>query len=89
MAEQQREQEVSEVLEKLKFMERQGVDPHVTPGGNFGAFLPGRHGPPAGGINWPQVGACLEDLHEMHKSDRGRGIIREAWDHFQFQDEEY
>jgi hypothetical protein len=82
-----REQDVKGAVQKLEFMESEGVDPEVTPEGKFGAFLPGRHGPPAGGINWPQVGACLEDLHEMHKSDRERGIILEAWE--RFRDEEY
>ena len=89
--EQQREQEVSEVLEKLKFMESQGVDPLVVTrsgesSGKFGAFIPGRHRPPAGGVNWTKVGTYLEDLHQMHKNKSEREIILEAWE--RFQDEE-
>ena len=88
MAEEQRQQEISEVLEKLKFMESQGVDPQVvTDSGKFGAFIPGRHRPPAGGVNWTKVGTYLEELHQMHKNKREREIIVEAWE--RFQDEEY
>jgi hypothetical protein len=85
--EQQREQEISEVLEKLKFMESQGVDPHVTPGGKFGAFIPGRHRPPAGTIDWSKVGACIEALEQMYRSEEKHKIIIEAWG--RFEDEEY
>jgi hypothetical protein len=88
MAEEQRQQEVSEVLEKLKFMESQGVDPLVVPdSGQFGAFIPGRHKPPAGTVVWSEVGACIEDLEQMYKSEENRKIILEAWK--RFQDEEY
>ena len=87
MAEQQREQEVSEVLEKLKFMDSQGVDPVVTRGGKFGAFIPGRHRPPAGTINWSKVGACIEALEQMYRSEEKHKIIIEAWG--RFEDEEY
>jgi hypothetical protein len=88
MAEEQRQQEVSEVLEKLKFMESQGVDPVVVPGsGKFGAAIPGRHKPPAGTVDWSKVGASIEDLHQMYRSEENRKIILEAWK--RFQDEEY
>jgi hypothetical protein len=90
--EQQREQEVSEVLEKLKFIESQGVDPLVVTrsgesSGKFGACLPGRHKPPAGAVDWGKVGACIEDLEQMYRSEENREIILEAWK--RFQDEEY
>ena len=85
--EQQRQQEISEVLEKLKFMESQGVDPLVTPRGKFGAFIPGRHRPPAATVDWSKVGACIEALEQMYRSEEKRGIILEAWE--RFQDEEY
>jgi len=86
--EQQREQEVSEVLEKLKFMESQGVDPHVaTVSGKFGAFIPGRHKPAAGTVDWSKVGTCIGDLEQMYRREGKREIIREAWE--RFQDEEY
>jgi hypothetical protein len=85
--EQQREQAVSEVLEKLKFLESQGVDPVVTRGGKFGAFIPGRHRLPAGTVDWSEVGACIEDLEQMYRSGGKREIILEAW--VRFQDEEY
>jgi hypothetical protein len=88
MAEEQRQQEVSEVLEKLKFMESQGVDPVVVLGsGKFGAAIPGRHKPPAGTIDWSKVGASIEDLHQMYRTARKRGIILEAWE--RFRSEEY
>ena len=88
MAEEQRQQEVSEVLEKLKFMESQGVDPVVVTGsGKFGASIPGRHKPPAGTVDWNKVGACIEELEQMYRSEKKRGIILEAWE--RFQDEEY
>jgi hypothetical protein len=87
MAEEQRQQEISEVLEKLKFMESQGVDPQVvTDSGKFGAFIPGRHRPPAGTVDWSKVGACIGDLEQMYRSEE-REIIVEAWE--RFQDEEY
>jgi hypothetical protein len=97
MAEEQRQQEVSEVLEKLKFMESLGVDPLVVTtrngessgkfGGKFGACLPGRHKPPAGTVDWSKVGACIEDLEQMYRTEENRKIILEAWK--RFQDEEY
>ena len=88
MAEEQRQQEISEVLEKLKFMESQGVDPHVLAvSGKFGAFIPGRHRPPAGTVDWSKVGACIGDLEQMYRSEEKRKMIVEAWE--RFQDEEY
>jgi hypothetical protein len=88
MAEEQRQQEISEVLEKLKFMESQGVDPHVVPdSGKFGAFIPGRHKPPSETVDWTKVGACIQSLEQMYRSEEKRKIIREAWE--RFQDEEY
>jgi len=83
----EKEQEVSEVLEKLKFMVSQGVDPHVTRGGKFGAFIPGRHRRPAGTIDWSEVGACIVDLEQMYRREGKREIILEAWE--RFQGEEY
>jgi hypothetical protein len=84
----EKEQEVSEVLEKLKFMESEGVDPLVvTDSGKFGACLPGRHKPPAGTVDWSKVGACIEDLEQMYRTEENRKIILEAWK--RFQDEEY
>ena len=90
MAWQHQQQQVSEVLGKLKFMESQGVDPVVVAGsGKFGAFIPGRLRPPAGTrkVDWSKVGACIEDLEQMYRSEENREIILEAWK--RFQDEEY
>jgi hypothetical protein len=103
MAWQHQQQQVSEVLGKLKFMESQGVDPVVVAGsgkfgasipgvvvagsGKFGASIPGRLKPPAGTVDWSKVGACIEDLEQMYRSEENRKIILEAWE--RFQDEVY
>jgi hypothetical protein len=88
MAWQQQQQQVSEVLGKLKFMESQGVDPVVVAGsGKFGASIPGSLKPPAGTVDWSKVGACIEDLEQMYRSEENRKIILEAWE--RFQDEVY
>jgi hypothetical protein len=88
MAWQHQQQQVSEVLGKLKFMESQGVDPVVVAGsGKFGASIPGSLKPPAGTVDWSKVGACIEDLEQMYRSEENRKIILEAWE--RFQDEVY
>jgi hypothetical protein len=88
MAGQHRQQQISEVLEKLKFMESQGVDPVVVAGsGKFGASIPGSLKPPTGTVDWSKVGACIEDLEQMYRRKENRAIILEAWE--RFQDEEY
>jgi hypothetical protein len=83
----EREQDVEEALRKLKFMEKRGVDIEVTPDGKVGAFVPGMRAPASDAAGWDaEVSATYEDLHQMHKNERERMIILEAWG--RFQDEE-
>jgi len=83
---QQREEEVVEVVRKLEFLEGRGVHPQVTPDGKFAGFIgPGR--PVGEAVGWDaDTKAASDDLHQMHKNERERKIIREAWQ--RFQDEE-
>jgi hypothetical protein len=83
---EQREEEVVEVVRKLEFLESRGVDPEVTPDGKFAGFM-GLGEPVGGAGGWnTDTKAASDDLHQMHKSEREREIILEAWE--RFQDEE-
>jgi hypothetical protein len=82
----EREQEVEEALRKLEFMEKRGVDIQVARDGKAAAFVPGTRAP-EDAAGWDaEVSAVYEDLHQMHKHDRERDILLEAWE--RFQDEE-
>jgi hypothetical protein len=84
--EEQREQEVVATVGKLEFMEKRGVDIQVTPDGKVAAFVPGTRAP-KGTAGWDaKVSTVYEDLQQMHKSERERDILLEAWE--RFQDEE-
>ena len=86
--EEQREAEVVEALEKLRFLESYGLHPRVvTPDGKIAAFLgPLREGeqrPEGEQLPFGALERTYNDLHEMHKNDRKRGILLEAWGRFQ------
>jgi hypothetical protein len=84
--EEQREAEVVEALDKMRFLEGKGVDVEVTPDGKAAGFIPGR-GSLEGTGGWDDaVKHALDDLHQMHKSGRERSIILEAWERFQDED---
>jgi len=82
---EQRQAEIVDAVRKLNFLESQGVDVQVAPDGAIGGFTPGAN-PVEGAADWDKVGIVYEDLHQMHKSERERSIILEAWE--RFRDEE-
>jgi hypothetical protein len=58
----------------------------VTRDGKAVAFVPGTRAP-KDAAGWDaEVSAVYEDLHQMHKNERERDILRGAWE--RFQDEE-
>jgi hypothetical protein len=79
---EQQEQEVAETLRKLEFMESQGVGVQVDRVGRVGAFISGGK-PVEEAAGWDGVRAIYEDLYQMHKSERERGVILKAWERFQ------
>jgi hypothetical protein len=86
MREQAREKEVDATVDKLKRIEKRGVDIQVAPDGKVGVFVPGTRAP-KDTAGWDtEVSAAYEDLHQMHKNERERDILLEAWE--RFQDEE-
>ena len=81
----QREAEIVDTVRKLNFLENQGVDVQVGLNGEVDGFIPGAN-PVEGDADWDKVGIVYENLHQMHKSERERSIILEAWE--RFRDEE-
>lgn len=81
--EQQREEEVVDTLQKLSFLESQGVEPVVTKDGRFWTSVEGAVSPEEVFERTGTVRDYFDDLFEMHKSDPARGIILEAWERFQ------
>lgn len=79
---EQRQAEIDDAVQKLNFLEGQGVDVQVGPNGEIGGFIPGVDSAEEA-AEWDGVGIVYEDLHQMHKSERERGIILEAWKRFQ------
>ena len=84
--EERREADVVAAVEKMRFVEGRGVDVHVDPDGRASGFVAGKD--PVEGIGgWDDdVRGALDDLNQMHKSDRERSIILEAWKRFQNED---
>ena len=84
--EERREADVVAAVEKMRFVEGRGVDVHVDRDGRASGFVPGKD-PFEGTGGWDDdVRGALDDLNEMHKSDRERSIILEAWERFQNED---
>ncbi len=54
----------------------------IDPNGEVGGFIPGVESAEEA-AEWDRVGIVYEDLHQMHKSERGRSVILEAWERFQ------
>jgi hypothetical protein len=78
----EREQEVEEALRKLRFLQSRGFPLEVDEAARIAMFLD-----PGGAAAYDeQVRARYEDLHQMHKNEREREILLEAWE--RFQDEE-
>ena len=78
-----REREVKRVLRKLRFLRSRGFPLEVDEAARIGVFLD-----PGGGAAYDErVRERYEDLHQMHKNNRERDILLEAWE--RFQDEEY
>ena len=78
------EAQVAEAVEKLEFMESQGLHPQVTsPDGKIAGFI---DGPVTSGSSdrshFDDAIRTYNDLHRMHKDDRERGILIEAWKRF-------
>ena len=81
--EERREADVVAAVEKMRFVEGRGVDVHVDRDGRASGFVPGKD-PIEGTGGWDDdVRGALDDLNEMHNSDRERSIILEAWERFQ------
>ncbi len=80
---EQQEQEVTDTLQKLELLKGRGAALHVSSDGKVAATS--SHGDPvAGVVGWDaEASTVYEDLHHMHKSDREREIILEAWKRFQ------
>jgi hypothetical protein len=84
--EEPRKSEVEAAVKKMRFVEGRGVDVHVDRDGRASGFVSGKN-PVEGTGGWDDdVRAALDDLHQMHKSDRERSIILEAWERFQNED---
>jgi hypothetical protein len=79
---ERREQEVVDALEALRFLESQGIDPVVTPDGKFAPAVSGGVDPAEALERGKQIRAFHSDLFQMHKNDREREIILEAWERF-------
>jgi hypothetical protein len=84
--EEPRKAEVEAAVKKMRFVEGRGVDVHVARDGRASGFVPGKD-PVEGTGGWDDdVRGALDDLNQMHKSDRERSIILEAWERFQNKD---
>ncbi len=79
---EQREAEIVDAVRKLGFLESRGVDVQVDRDGKVGGFIPGANPAAEGSAEWEEVGIVYEDLLQMHKSERERSIILEAWERF-------
>ena len=79
----QEAQEVVEAIQKMRFMESQGVDLQVTPDGKVTGFVSGDEPLDAVFERSDAVRVYYNDLHQLHKSERERGIILEVWERFQ------
>ena len=81
-----RKAEVEAAVKKMRFVEGRGVDVHVDRDGRASGFVAGKD--PFEGIGgWDDdVRGALDDLNQMHNSDRERSIILEAWKRFQNED---
>jgi hypothetical protein len=78
--------EVEAAVKKMRFVEGRGVDVHVDRDGRASGFVPGKD-PIEGTGGWDEdVRGALDDLNQMHKSERERSIILEAWERFQNED---
>ena len=78
-----REREVQRALRKLRFLRSRGFPLEVDEAARIGVFLD-----PGGAAAYDErVRERYEDLHQMHKNNRERDILLEAWE--RFQDEEY
>ena len=78
-----REREVKRVLRKLRFLRSRGFPVEVDEAARIGVFLD-----PGGAAAYDErVRERYEDLHQMHKNNRERDILLDAWE--RFQDEEY
>jgi hypothetical protein len=84
--EERREADVVAAVKKMRFLEGRGVDVHVDWDGRASGFVAGKD--PFEGIGgWDDdVRGALDDLNQMHNSDRERSIILEAWKRFQNED---
>lgn len=84
--EERREADVVAAVEKMRFLEGRGVDVHVDWDGRASGWVAGKD--PFEGIGgWDDdVRGALDDLNQMHNSDRERSIILEAWKRFQSED---
>ena len=79
---EQREAEIADTVQKLTFLESQGVDVQVDAEGKVGGFIPGVD-PSKKPADWDEVVIVYEDLHQMHKSEHAREIILEARERFE------
>ena len=84
--EEPRKAEVEAAVKKMRFVEGRSVDVHVDRDGRASGFVAGKD-PVEGTGGWDDdVRGALDDLNQMHKSDRERSIILEAWKRFQNED---
>ena len=79
---EQREAEIVDTVQKLNFLESQGVDVQVTADGRVGGFIPGVN-PSEVSADWDEVVLVYENLQHMYKSEREREIILEARERFE------
>ena len=81
--EEPREAEGEAAVKKMRFVEGRGVDVHVDRDGRASGYVPGKDPiEGTGGVD-EDVRGALDDLNQMHTSDRERSIILEAWERFQ------
>ena len=84
--EERREADVVAAVKKMRFLEGRGVDVHVDWDGRASGFVAGKD-PVEGTGGWDDdVRGALDDLNQMHNSDRERSMILEAWKRFQNED---
>jgi len=84
--EERREADVVAAVEKMRFVEGRGVDVHVDRDGRASGFVAGKDPFEETGGWDDDVRGALDDLNQMHKSDRERSVILEAWKRFRNED---
>jgi hypothetical protein len=88
---QQRDQEVAEALEDLEYVESCGFGVDVDENGIFGATVdlgvPQPLTPKQVHNRVEVVRDVCDSLYEMHRSERQRSILLDAWELFQLEEE--